>query len=97
MVQIYTILKYIKKEIEKKNIQFLLEQQKVQPPRNLAQRFNLGRRNRYFRHRHTIKQYKNIMDVKFIKSHQCYLEVSQAFSIMYKFIHFSLPLILQYT
>ena len=70
MVQIYTILKYIKKEIEKKNIQFLLGQQKM--------RFNLERRNRYFRHRHTMKQYKNIMDVKVIKSHQCYLEVSQA-------------------
>ena len=33
-------------------------------------------RTRYFRHRHTIKLYKNKVDSTVIKYHQCYLEKS---------------------
>ena len=59
----------------KKNIQFLLEQQKMRPPRQLTQ---LSGWTRYFRHRHITKLYKNKMDPKVIKSYQCSLERSHA-------------------
>ena len=48
-------------------------------PRQLAQ---LSGWNRYFRHRHTIKLYKNKMDSKVIKSHQCSLEKSYAVTLI---------------
>ena len=57
------------------NIQIRLEQQKIQPPRQLAQ---LPKWTRYIRHRHIIKLYKNKIDSKVIKSHQCSLERSCA-------------------
>ena len=72
----FTIPKDDKKEIEKKNIQFLLEQQKkkrkkkIQPPRQLTQLSG-----------HSIQL--NCIKTKliFIKSHQCFPEKSHAFLI----------------
>ena len=57
--QFYTIPKYIKNEIEKKNIRFPLEQQKMESPKQLAQVLGW---TRYFRRKHTIKLYKNKKD-----------------------------------
>ena len=59
--------------IAKKNIRFLLDQEKIRPPRNLAQ-FSIWIWARYFGHRDTIKLSKNKMDSKVIKSYQCSME-----------------------
>ena len=78
--QIYTIPKY-QKVNWKKNIQFPLEQEKIQPPnsnpRHLAQLFIL-RGRLVVLGKHTIKLYKNKMDSKPFKFHQCSLERSPA-------------------
>ena len=65
----------MKKKIEKKNIQFPLEQTKMPPPRHLAQ-LSILRGRLVILDRRTIKLYKNKMDLKLIKSQQCFLERS---------------------
>ena len=76
MGQIYTILKYIEKEIE--TIYDFLWNKKntisLAPSSNL----NFERQTRYFRHSHSTKLSKNKMNLKVIKSHQCFLERSHA-------------------
>ena len=76
--QIYTIPKY-QKGNWKKNIQFPLEQEKIQP-RTLSSTLHLEGQTKYVTvlDRRTSKQDKNKMDSKFIKYHQCSLERSHA-------------------
>ena len=76
--QIYTIPKYQKGNC-KKNIEFPLEQEKIQPPREWAQlSIWRGRLGILLFYTDTIKLAKNKMDSKFIKSHQVSLERSHA-------------------
>ena len=61
-----------------KNIRFFLEGKKYDPAGTWLNSLHLKGRARYFRHRHSIKLYKNKMDAKIIKSHQCSPERSHA-------------------
>ena len=70
--QIYTFPKY-QKGNWKRNRQFPLEYEKIQPPRHWAQ-LSIWRGRLDILDSHTIKLYENKMDSKFIKSHQCFLE-----------------------
>ena len=54
-----------------------MEQEKTQPPRYWVQ-LSIWRGRLGIFDKHTIKQYKNKMDSKFIKFHQCSLERSHA-------------------
>ena len=74
--QIYTVPKYIKNEIQEYTISSATGRNTTfQTP---SSTLHWERRTRYFRHKHTIKLYKNNMVLKTIKSHQCSLERSHA-------------------
>ena len=67
--QIYTIPKYIKKEIEKGIYNLHWNRKKRNLPDTQLKTLHLEGRTKYLKHRHAIKLYKNKMDSKVIKSH----------------------------
>ena len=67
--QIYTIPKYIKKEIEKGIYNLHWNRKKRNLSDTQLKTLHLEGRTKYLKHRHAIKLYKNKMDSKVIKSH----------------------------
>ena len=61
-----------------KILQFPLEQGKYTTSQTLSSILHLEGRTGYFKHWHKIKPYKNEMNLKVIKSHECSLERSHA-------------------